>query len=181
MNGLIMSNRIYIATSLDGFIADKNGAIDWLSMVPITEEVQSEFTNFMDTIDALVMGRNTFEIVKGFGGEWPYNKKVFVVSNSMNSIPSGYEDKTELIKGTPTEIVEQLHKRGYENLYIDGGKTIQNFLKEDLIDDMIISAIPILLGDGKPLFGELSNPQKFKLVDTKVISNLMVQTHYRKI
>jgi dihydrofolate reductase len=64
-----MSNRIYIATSLDGFIADKNGAIDWLSIVPVTEEVQSAFTGFMDTIDALVMGRNTFETVKGFGEE----------------------------------------------------------------------------------------------------------------
>ena len=176
-----MSNRIYIAVSLDGFIADKNGAIDWLSLVPMTEEVQSEFTNFMDTIDTLVMGRNTFETVKGFGGEWPYNKKVFVVSNSMKSIPNSYADKTELIKGSPTEIVAQLNKRGYKNLYIDGGKTIQNFLKEDLIDDMIIATIPILLGGGKPLFGELPDPQKFKLVDTKVISNLMVQTHYRKI
>lgn len=176
-----MSNRIYIATSLDGFIADKNGAIDWLDMIPMTEEVQSGFTDFMNTIDALVMGRNTFETVKGFGEEWPYNKKVFIVSNSMNSIPIGYEDKADLIKGTPSDIVEQLHKRGYENLYIDGGKTIQNFLKEDLIDDMIIATIPILLGGGKPLFGELFNPQKFKLIDTKVLSNLMVQTHYRKI
>ena len=176
-----MSNRIYIATSLDGYIADKNGAITWLDMIPMTKEVQSEFTNFMDTIDALVMGRNTFETVKGFGVEWPYSKKVFIVSNSMKSIPYGYEDKTELIKGSPTEIVAQLNKSGYKNLYIDGGKTIQNFLKEDLIDDMIIATIPILLGGGKPLFGELANPQKFKLIDTKVLSNLMVQSHYRKI
>lgn len=176
-----MSNKVYIATSLDGYIADKNDGIDWLDMVPMTDEVQSSFTHFMETIDALLMGRNTFEMVKSFGGEWPYTKRVFVASNSMNSIPKGYDDKAELVKGSPTEIVLQLNQKGYKNLYIDGGKTIQNFLKEDLIDDMIISSIPILLGGGKPLFGELSNPQKFKLVESKVIANLMVQTHYRKI
>ena len=176
-----MSSKVYIATSLDGFIADKNGEIEWLSMIPVTEEVQSAFTNFMDTIDALVMGRNTFEMVKSFGGEWPYSKNVFVVSNSMNSIPDGYEDKAELIKGSPTEIVSKLNQKGYKNLYIDGGKTIQNFLNEELVDEMIIATIPILLGAGKPLFGELINPQKFKLVDTRILSNLMVQTHYRKI
>lgn len=176
-----MSNRVYIATSLDGFIADKNGGIDWLDMVPMSEEVQSTFTHFMDSIDALVMGRNTFETVKSFGGEWPYSKKVFVMSHFMNSIPKGYEDKIALIQGSPAEIVEKLHKSGYKNLYIDGGITIQNFLKEGLIDELIIATIPIVLGGGKPLFGALPNPQKFKLVDTKVISNLMVQTHYRKI
>ncbi len=98
----------------------------------------------------------------------------------MDSIPNGYADKTELIKGSPTEIVAQLNKRGYRNLYIDGGKTIQNFLEENLIDEMIISTIPILLGAGKSLFGELSHPQKFKLIGSKVISGLMVQTHYAK-
>lgn len=86
-----------------------------------------------------------------------------------------------MINGAPTEIVSQLHQKGYENLYIDGEKTIQNFLQEGLIDDMIISSIPILLGDGKPLFSELTNPQEFQLVDSKVISNLILQTHYRKI
>lgn len=176
-----MSNKVYIATSLDGYIADKNGEIDWLNMVPLTEEAQAAFTDFMDTIDALVMGRNTFEMVKSFGGEWPYNKKVFVVSNSMNSIPYGYEDKAELIKGSPTEIVSKLNQKGYKDLYIDGGKTIQNFLKEDLIDEMIIATIPILLGGGKPLFGALANPQKFKLINTKVLSDLMVQSHFKKI
>lgn len=176
-----MSNKVYIATSLDGYIADKNGEIDWLNMVPLTEEAQAAFTDFMDTIDALVMGRNTFEMLTSFGGEWPYNKKVFVVSNSMNSIPYGYEDKAELIKGSPTEIVSKLNQKGYKDLYIDGGKTIQNFLKEDLIDEMIIATIPILLGGGKPLFGALANPQKFKLINTKVLSDLMVQSHFKKI
>ena len=175
-----MSNRVYIATSLDGYIADKNGGIEWLSMVPMTEELQSAFTHFMESVDALVMGRNTFDTVRGFDGEWPYNKKVFVVSNTMKSIPDGYEEKVALITGTPTRIVSKLNQEGYKNLYIDGGKTIQGFLNEGVIDEMSITSIPILLGSGKPLFGELQNPQKFKLVESKVVSNLMVQTHYKK-
>ena len=90
-----MSNKVYIATSLDGYIADENGGIEWLSVAPMTEESQSAFTHFMESIDALVMGRNTFDTVKGFGGEWPYSKKVFVVSSSMSSIPDGYKETGE--------------------------------------------------------------------------------------
>lgn len=175
-----MSNKVYIAVSLDGYIADKNNSVDWLSMVPMDDETQKNFSNFMDTIDCLVMGRNTFEVVKSFGGEWPYNKKVFVVSNSMKSIPNGYEDKIELVKGLPTEIIKSSHSKGYNNFYIDGGKTIQNFLSEDLIDEMVISTIPILLGGGKSLFGELSESKKFEVVDTKIVSNLFTQTHYKR-
>jgi len=175
-----MSNKVYIAVSLDGFIADKDNTVDWLNSVPMTDELMSEFSDFMDSVDAVVMGRNTFEVVKGFGGEWPYNKKVFVVSNSMSSISSQYKDKVELIKGSPFEIVDFLNKNAYKNLYIDGGLTIQGFLKADLIDEMIITTIPIVLGGGKPLFGELPAPKKFNIISTKVISNIVVQNHYSK-
>lgn len=174
-----MSNKIYMAVSLDGYIADKNGSVDWLSIVPMTDEVQKCFTDFMETIDCLVMGRNTFETVKSFG-EWPYDKKVFVVSSSMTTIAKGYEDKAELIKGLASEIVKSLNDKGFNNLYIDGGKTIQNFLEEDLIDEMIISVVPTLLGGGKSLFGELDNSKEFKLLNTKVLSNMLVQSHYKK-
>lgn len=173
-----MANKVYIAMSLDGYIADKNNSVEWLNILPMTEEVMDMFTNFIETIDCLVMGRNTFETVKSFEGEWPYTKKVFVVSNSMTSIPNGYENKIELIKGLPTEIVKFLGNKGYKNLYIDGGKTIQNFLKENLIDELIITTLPIVLGGGKPLFGELTSSQEFKLVNTKIISNIAVQSHY---
>lgn len=175
-----MSNKVYIAVSLDGYIADKNGSVDWLSMVPMDEETQNLFNNFMDSVDCVVMGRNTFEVVKSFGGEWPYNKKVFVVSNSMKSIPNEYEDKIELVKGLPSEIIKSLNSKGYNNFYIDGGKTIQNFLNEDLIDEMIISTMPILLGGGKSLFGELSEFKVFKVVETKIVSNLCTQTLYKR-
>ncbi len=175
-----MSNKVYIAVSLDGYIADTNGEINWLSMIPMTEELQSEFTNFMDGVDCLVMGRNTFETVKSFG-EWPYDKKVFVASSSMKMIPNGYEEKIELLNASALEIVKSLNEKGYKNLYIDGGKTIQNFLKEGLIDELIISTIPIVLGGGRALFAEIPSPATFKLVGSKIISKLIVQTHYQKV
>lgn len=174
-----MLNKVYIAVSLDGYIADKNNDIEQLNTLPMTEEVMKMFTDFMDTVDCLVMGRNTFEKAKSFGGEWTYNKKVFVVTNSMISIPNGYEDKIELIKGLPSDIVMYLKDQGYENIYIDGAKTIQNFLKEDLIDEMIITTIPIVLGGGKSLFGELPKSKKFKLINSKVISDIGVKNHYQ--
>ncbi len=174
-----MSNKVYIAVSLDGYIADKNDSVDWLSMVPITDEITTDFPDFMETIDCLVMGKNTFKMVVD-SGEWPYDKEVFVVSDSMTSIPSGYEDKASLINGSPSAIVRSLHDKGHNDLYIDGGKTIQNFLEEDLIDEMIISVVPILLGGGKPLFGELEDAKEFQLIKTKVLSNMLVQSHYKR-
>ena len=174
-----MSNKVYIAVSLDGYIADKNDSVEWLSIVPNRDENLIDFTNFMDSIDCLVMGKNTFEIVKSFG-EWIYDKKVFVVSSSMTSVPDGYEDKIELISGLPSDIISSLHSRGYNDLYIDGGKTIQNFLEYDLIDEMIISIVPTLLGGGKRLFGDLKSSKEFELIGTKILSDMMVQIHYKR-
>jgi len=98
----------------------------------------------------------------------------------MKSIPEGYEGKAEPIKGSPSEVTEAIYQKGYENLYIDGGVTIQSFLKEDLIDELIITVIPTLLGGGAPLFGELSEPMEFEHVKTEVFLNAIVQNHYRR-
>jgi len=165
-----MSNKVYIATSLDGYIADSKGSVDWL---PAPDSEDLGFEAFMESIDALVMGRNTFELVLSFGGEWFYSKKVFVVSTSLQSIPTYLEGKVELINETPQNIVSQLASRGYQHLYIDGGKTIQRFLQEDLIDELTITTIPILLGGGSPLFGQLQNPMHFKHTETKAVAGLV--------
>ncbi|MFC5080199.1 dihydrofolate reductase family protein [Vibrio thalassae] len=162
-----MANIVYIGTSLDGYIADKNNDLDWLHDVPNPEGSDFGFAEFMDSIDGLVMGRNTLEIVLGFGVEWPYSKPVFVLSNTLTEVPKGYEDRVFLVKGKLSDIVSELNSKGYNNLYIDGGKTIQSFLAEDLIDEMIITTIPTLLGGGVSLFGELDKPLKFKHVSAE--------------
>jgi dihydrofolate reductase len=175
-----MRNVIYIATSLDGFIAAKDGSIDWLMEIPNPEGSDFGFAEFFENIDAVVLGRNTFESVLSFG-QWPYTKPVFVLSNSLKTVPGHLAEKVELIKGTPEGIVEKLNSRQYNNLYIDGGKTIQEFLKKEMIDEMIITKIPILLGEGIPLFSDLANRQKFEHVKTEVLNNTIVKSSYRKI
>lgn len=175
-----MSNNIYIATSIDGFIAKKDGGIDWLIELPNPTGSDYGFGAFMERIDAVVMGRNTFELVLTFN-EWIYIKPVFVLSNSLQSLPKNLPGKAELINGNPASVVKQLNLRNYNNLYIDGGKTIQGFLKQDLIDEMIITRIPILLGEGIPLFGVLTREQKFEHIKTEVYDNILVKSYYKRL
>lgn len=176
-----MKNSVYIGTSLDGYIADRQGGLDWLDSIPNPEGNDMGYYKFMDRVDALVMGRNTFETVCGFDVPWPYTKPVFVLSNSLNTLDPEYQDKAEILSGNIKDILETIHAKGFHNLYIDGGKVIQAFLQEGLIDEMIITRLPILLGGGTPLFGELTNPQTLKHVRTKVLLNEIVQSHYKKL
>ena len=174
-------NSVFIAASLDGFIADKNGGIDWLHSTPNPDNIDMGYGEFTSQIDALVMGRTTFETVCSFDMDWPYQKPVFVLSNTLTEIPEKFKDKVRLVKGTLTEILEQIHQQGYHRLYIDGGTTIQGFLKEDLIDDMVITTIPIILGGGSPLFSELSDMLEFECTESKVYLNKIVQSQFRRI
>ncbi|SMD45531.1 Dihydrofolate reductase [Aquiflexum balticum DSM 16537] len=173
-------NSVFIATSIDGYIADKNGGIDWLHSIPNPDNDDIGYLKFSNGIDALVMGRTTFETVLGFEVDWPYNKPVFVLSNKLKKIPFSHQDKAYLVKGTLTEILDQIHEKGYKKLYIDGGTTIRNFLKEDLIDEMILTTIPVLLGGGSSLFTELPNELKFELIGTKTFLNQITQNHYKR-
>jgi dihydrofolate reductase len=123
------------------------------------------------------MGRRTFETVTGFDS-WPYSVPVFVLSESLSAVPEPYAGKAELMSGNPGTIVAGLARRGYTNLYVDGGRTIQRFLDEDLIDELIITRIPVLLGGGTPLFGDLAHPLSFVHHSTTVLSAQMTQSRY---
>ena len=175
-----MKNRniVFIAKSLDGYIAGKKGELDWLNTVPNPENVEMGFTDLMNRIDGIIMGRNTFETVCNMGGDWLYSKPVFVLSSTLNSIPERFKDKAEIVKGTPWEIVELLHNKGFHQLYIDGGLTIQSFLRSGLIHEMVITTIPVLLGEGIPLFGELPHSISLNHLKTIVFLNQLVQSHY---
>ncbi|WP_260261049.1 dihydrofolate reductase family protein [Vibrio intestinalis] len=173
-----MANIVFIATSLDGYIADKQGGLDWLHSVPNPENLDLGFVPLMERIDSLIMGRNTFETVIGFGVDWPYTKPVFVLSNTLTEVPAELADKVTIVSGELNDVVHSLNKRGYQELYIDGGVTIQNFLQQDLIDELIITTIPVLLGGGAPLFGDLASPLNFTLSESKTLLNAVVQSHY---
>jgi dihydrofolate reductase len=139
-----MHTTVYIATSLDGFIARKDGSIDWLHSIESPPGEDYGFAEFISGIDAIVMGRGTFETVLGFGGAWPYPKPVYVLSGT----------------------------------YVDGGKTIQGFLREDLIDRLIVTKIPILLGEGIPLFGPIGRDLAWTHVRTTTFANGLVKSEY---
>lgn len=172
------SNKVFIATSLDGYIADSEGKIDFLDTFPEINQIDSGYFSFTADIDAMVMGRVTFETVCGFGIDWPYQKPVFVLSNSLKEIPEKYLGKAELVKGNLTEILAYIHGKGLGRLYIDGGKTIQSFLQEDLIDEMVVTVIPVLLGGGFPLFGKVHQELVFECKKTTLFVDKIVQNHF---
>lgn len=179
-----MKASVYIAASLDGFIARENGALDWLPGSDGAGDQSGEdygYYAFMDSIDALVMGRNTFEMVLSFGS-WPYgDKRVIVLSSQPIQIPDDLLSTVESKSCTPAELVQELAEQGLQHLYIDGGKTIQGFLNAGLIQELIISQIPVLIGSGIPLFGALDKDKQLRHLETQSYENGIVQSRYEVI
>ena len=176
-----MANYVYIATSLDGFIATPDGGVDWLDEIPNPDQSDFGYGEFISRIDAILMGRNSFEKVLTFGF-WPYKKPVFVLSNRLKNIPEDLMHTVEIVSGNDIKtVVNQLNQRGYHNLYIDGGRTIQSFLAEDMIDELIITRVPILLGDGIPLFDRLTDKLQFRHEKTEIFNNTLVKSAYSRL
>jgi dihydrofolate reductase len=173
-----MKTIVYIGTSLDGFIARKDGDIDWL--VQFEDSVKDDYAEFISRIDATVMGRGTFEKVLTFPS-WPYEKEVFVLSTRLKQIPDKLKGKATLLSMNPRELLNYLSNEGFSNIYVDGGKVVQGFLKEDCIDELIITKVPVLIGSGIPLLGDLDHDLQFKHVRTKVFSNGLVMSHYERM
>lgn len=175
-----MSNKVFIATSLDGYIAGKNNEIDWLDTIPNPDNNDMGYQAHMESVGALVMGRNTMELVANMDIEWPYSKPVFVLSKSLKELPDKLKGKVFLTKGDIKAINKELKGKGYNNLYIDGGLTVQSFLKEDLVDELIITTIPILLGGGIRLFGELEHTLEFRCTKSERYSNGVCQNRFER-
>ncbi len=175
-----MANYVYIATSLDGFIATPDGGIEWLEDAPNPSGSDFGFSEFISSIDALLMGRHTFEKVLTFD-QWPYSIPVYILSSTLKSVPNQLEGEVEIISGHPREIISKLESRKQKNLYIDGGRLIQSFLREDLIDELVITRFPKILGKGIPLFGDLDKILDFEHVETEVIENYLIKSRYRRV
>ncbi|MBM2814971.1 MAG: dihydrofolate reductase [Ignavibacteria bacterium] len=175
-----MANFVFIATSLDGFIARPDGDIDWLMKIEDIEGEDYGYEDFISKIDAILMGRKTFDFAKSVQ-PFPYNKPVFVLSNTLTSIDSHLQDKVTIISGTPKDVLGILHNKGYSNIYVDGGETIQSFLRNNFIDELTITRVPVLLGEGIPLFGKISGDLHFQHIETKTFSNGLVSSRYLRI
>jgi len=170
-----MAASVFIGMSVDGFIARPNGELDFL---PPGGGEPHGYDEFMGSVDALVIGRGTFETVLSFP-EWPYGKKRVVVLSSRPLDFSGVRGgNVEQMSGTPAEIVSKLAASGSEYLYIDGGITVQRFLSAGLIQRLIITRVPVLIGEGIPLFGTLPHDIRLRHVATKHYQSGLVQTEY---
>ena len=173
-----MKCSVFVATSLDGYLARADGGIDWLEDASSETGEDYGFRRFFATVDALVMGRNTFEKVLSFE-KWPYgDKPVVVLSSSLTQVPEDAPKTVEITSASPAELVQRLSARGAKHLYVDGGVTIQRFLQAGLIHSLTIARIPILLGSGIPLFGTLPGDVLLRHVRTQSYPNGLVQSEY---
>jgi dihydrofolate reductase len=170
-----MKLSVFCGVSVDGFLARPNGALDFLDA---GGQEPHGFEEFYSGIDVMVIGRKTFEVVLGFG-TWAYGKKPVVVLSSQPLDFSSINDGVvEQMSGEPAEIVERLKARGFKHAYIDGGITIQRFLAAGVIDGMIITRVPVLIGDGIPLFGAVPRDITLRHIVTRTYKGGLVQTEY---
>ncbi|WP_339763916.1 dihydrofolate reductase family protein [uncultured Hoeflea sp.] len=172
------TGHVMMAMSLDGFVARKDHTLDWLNKQPATGEDHG-FNAFMDSIDVLVMGTGSLQTVLGFG-EWPYAKPVVVLSRSMTNkdLPNHLHDKVEFSTQTPQELWKTLGQRGQDRVYVDGGAIVQSFLQSGYVQDMKITVVPILLGDGIRIFGDNGGDIDLELVSARPFPSGMVDLVY---
>ncbi len=171
--------KVFIATSLDGYIARENGDIDWLEKIESSPQENYGYSAFIKQVDGIIMGRVSYEKVISFDS-WPYEIPVIVMSNTLvnKDVPNHLQDKIEIMSAPPVDTVDTLSVRGWKAAYIDGGKIIQSFLADNLIREMIITRLPILLGKGRPLFGTLGKDKVLQHISTSSYPSGFVQSRY---
>lgn len=166
---------VYIAASIDGYIARKDGSLDWLDRVGGFDDDYG-FKEFLGSIDGLIIGRKTYEVATTVEDPYP-GKRVVVLSNSLQSVTHGME----LYNGDLTTLADRLHKDGIEHIWVDGGTTLSQFLSLQLVDTMIISTIPVILGEGIPLFNLVDKEISCRLISAQHYPSGLVQTKYEII
>ena len=174
----MITGHVFIATSLDGFIARDDGAIDWLLERDQPGEDHG-YDDFIKDIDAIVMGRGTFEAVRNMG-DWFYNRPVLVLSARLarRAVPDALTGKVRFTDKRPQEAMAALEAEGCRRVYVDGGRVIQSFLALGLIRDMVITRVPVLLGSGRPLFGGVQRDIPLAHAGTRSFPSGLVQSRY---
>ena len=175
------TGHVYIAVSIDGFIARPDGGLDWLMKQPTAGEDYG-YDAFMASVDGLIMGRASYEKVLTFA-EWPYRKPVVVLSRTLagGDVPASLAGRVRISDATPAEVMETLSAEGWRRAYVDGGQIVQSFLRDGLIRDLTLTRIPILLGSGRPLFGRLDRDIDLRHVQTTAHPSGLVHSRYEII
>lgn len=166
---------VYIAQSIDGYIARTDDSLDWMDRVGGFDEDYG-FQKLLASIDALIIGRKTYAVASTVPDPYP-GKRVIVLSNSLDAVKAGME----LYRGDLVELSEKLHREGIRHIWVDGGSTISQFLSLQLVDEMTLSVIPIMLGSGIPLFHAIDKEIPCRLISSQSYCSGLVQQHYEII
>lgn len=176
---------VFIATSLDGYIARPDGSLEWLTGRPPEEETGEHapgqdfgYGAFLATVDAIFMGRGTFDVVQGFGGDWPYPKPVYVWTSHPDDIAPKEGADVRPVSGSLEVALDRLRADGVRRVYVDGGATIRTWLRAGLVDRMTISVVPVLIGEGIPLFGGTGPDIPLELESVETFPGGMVARTY---
>jgi dihydrofolate reductase len=169
-----MQASVFVGVSVDGYIARVDGALDFL---PAGGGEPHGYEEFIASVDALIIGRHTYEVVLPFD-PWPYAQMpVFVLSTKpLRPAPKGAV--VERLSGPPLEIVSILSGRGFKHAYVDGGLTVQAFLDARLIQRMTITRVPVIIGSGIPLFGATTRDIPLRHVATTQYGSGLVKSEY---
>jgi dihydrofolate reductase len=171
---------LYIATSLDGFIARPDGSLDWLDALPNPDHSDHDYGKFISEIGVTIMGRATYDVVMGFSVEWPYQDiPSYVVSKNPNTQVSS--PNTNLYIGEVSHLVAELKRTVDKDIWlIGGGQLITHFLSQDLVDSMILNMIPTIIGEGIPLFAPKPKESSWILKETKSFTTGVVNLTYER-
>ncbi len=177
---LSSSNYFHRKTALASSIAERDGGIDWLNNQPSIDGEDMGFQAFLDSVDVMIMGRNTFEKVVSFGPDaWAYgDMPVVVLSRGTVQIPKHLQKTVSSSSLEPKDLVAKLEGEGYEHAYVDGGYTIRQFMKQGLIHHLTLTTVPVILGDGISLFSDQGRSD-LELIESKAWSNGMIQNKYK--
>lgn len=177
----MITAHVFIATSVDGFIAREDGDIGWLLERDDPAEDHG-YTNFIRDKDVIVMGRGSYEKAV-LSDAWPYNLPVVVLSRQLTGmpVPGSLQGKVRFLDLTPSQMMEELARQNVQKVYVDGGRVVHSFLQQGLIDDMVITTVPVLIGAGKSLFGTLPKDIDLALVSSRKFPSGLVQSTYRII
>jgi len=181
-----MKCSVYIATSVDGYIATSDGGVDWLHTAGNLEaDMGSEdmgFQSFMDSVDCMIMGRKCMEMISNMNltsDQWFYGDiRIVVLSNTVKEPPINLRGKVEMYSGDIQSLIVKLESCGLKHAYIDGGSTITSFINLELINEMTITKIPVLLGEGIPLFGKINKKVKLENAKASAFPNDFIQVKY---
>jgi dihydrofolate reductase len=173
-----MQTIVYKGTSLDGFIGRTDGDFDCLIQLDDEKAIQA-YKEFIKRVDTSVIGRGTFERILAFSS-WPYEKEAYILSTTLKQLPDTLKDKATFLQMKPRDLLSYLSGQGFPSIYVDGGNVIQGFLKGDLIDDLVISKVPVVIGNGILLIGFLAVDLRFDHIRTEVQTNGLARSYYKR-